>query len=271
MPPKRPEKKASAKGRSATEASSSEDAPTPAKGTPQSRRQSADGKRPVKATAAKAVPKEPKGTAAETASAAFLTRALRAVVVVAAVVGLLLALSEAPVGGGSAGVSKGGRVRRSPCSCARPAFMKSAPGSVQRQLASSLLVPRASALSAVHVRVSGGGGSGGSVSSVKTALGFVETCGVVRHIRSPLATVDELHQALVGPFTGATCVVWLVEESTIAKVAGALKELLEDNTLRGSPVVPAGSQAMLVLTSDKTREELKATLPHRVVHMFATV
>lgn len=65
--------------------------------------------------------------------------------------------------------------------------------------------------------------------------------------------------------------VWLVPVDSVKGVANALKELLEDNTLRGNRVVPTNSRGVLVLVSSLDRSELRSQLPDRVIHMFTTI
>lgn len=91
----------------------------------------------------------------------------------------------------------------------------------------------------------------------------------------PFSDLLAFRSALTGAFTsakrGATCIVWVVDLHHVEHVGGALKELLESNSLRGEPVVPGGKRGLLILKSTLSREELKDRLPHRVVHMFRSV
>lgn len=152
---------------------------------------------------------------------------------------------------------------QSPCPCARAAY--DAPTSdAQRRLAGALFSRRGAAISGVHVRTS-------SVPDVTAALGFLPGCGKVVHLAAAPADLEALHKALAAPLRRSKCVAWVVEEAALAAVASPLKELLEDNSLRGVPVVPHGSRGLLVLVSGKSREELKESMPHRVVHMFASI
>lgn len=85
------------------------------------------------------------------------------------------------------------------------------------------------------------------------------------------ASVDDLRAALVVPFQEPDikrCVVWVTTPEAIAAVANALKQLMENNALGGQSMVPEKSRATLVLKTAQTREQLKAKLPHRVVHML---
>ncbi|KAG5503562.1 hypothetical protein JKF63_05702 [Porcisia hertigi] len=147
---------------------------------------------------------------------------------------------------------------RHPCSCAVAA-------STSNRLAKAVLSRRAG-VSGVHWKTEETG---------EELLAFMSKCtdGSVVTLSNPFDSVDELRVALLKPFkkNRSSCVVWIVTPEAIEGVANALKELMENNALSGRTVVPAHSRATLVLKSSKSREQLKSSLPHRVVHMLTEV
>ncbi|GET89074.1 hypothetical protein, conserved [Leishmania tarentolae] len=144
---------------------------------------------------------------------------------------------------------------RHPCSCAVAA-------STSNRLAKAVLSRRAG-VSGVHWRTEETG---------LDSLAFVTQCsgGAVVTLSGPFVSVDQLRAALIAPFKGyrSRCVVWVTTPEAVKQVANSLKELMENNALSGKRVVPVHSRATLVLKSREAREELKSSLPHRVVHML---
>ncbi|KAK7197018.1 hypothetical protein NESM_000645600 [Novymonas esmeraldas] len=176
----------------------------------------------------------------------------------AAVVAALFVGAALLVGSRESGGDHGVLPERHPCSCAVPEIASS-------RLA-QVLLSRRSGVSGVHWRTDEPG---------LDAFSFVSKCGrgAVVVLPGSFETVDELRAALVAPPAGQRggCTVWVTTPEAVTAVANALKELLENNALTGRTVVPAHSRATLVVRSPKSREELKAELPHRVVHMLTEV
>ncbi|CCW65914.1 unnamed protein product [Phytomonas sp. Hart1] len=119
-------------------------------------------------------------------------------------------------------------------------------------------------LTGLHVRSD-------SASLVFNELGFVRSCSIVIHLTKTINNVEELQKILKLPFSRSSCVVWVADINLFERVFNPLKELFEDNTLRGVEIAPAGKKGFLILVSEKSREGLKEDLPHRVVHMLNTV
>lgn len=148
------------------------------------------------------------------------------------------------------------------CSCATEAFQDLRGD--DRQPLAALLMGSRSRMAGAHVVAL-------SVADVHKAFGFMKACGHVEHVPAAVSTVDGLYTALRKGFMDHTCIVWLVPEAQIVPIAGPLKELMEDNALKGMPVVPPTGRGVFVIVSQKSREELKEVLPHRVVHMLKSV
>ncbi|CAG9574725.1 conserved hypothetical protein [Leishmania major strain Friedlin] len=147
---------------------------------------------------------------------------------------------------------------RHPCSCAVVA-------STTNRLAKAVL-SRRTGVSGVHWRTEETG---------LDSLAFATQCsgGAVVTLPGPFESVDQLRAALMAPFKGRRnrCVVWVTTPEAVKRVANSLKELIENNALSGNTVVPAHSRATLMLKSPESREQLKSSLPHRVVHMLTEV
>ncbi|AYU79310.1 hypothetical protein, conserved [Leishmania donovani] len=147
---------------------------------------------------------------------------------------------------------------RHPCSCAVVA-------STSNRLAKAVL-SRRTGVSGVHWRTEEKG---------LDSLAFATQCSgsAVVTLPGPFESVDQLRAALVAPFKGrrSRCVVWVTTPEAVKRVANSLKELMENNALSGKTVVPAHSRATLMLKSPESREQLKSSLPHRVVHMLTEV
>ncbi|CAJ1026021.1 hypothetical protein, conserved [Leishmania lindenbergi] len=175
--------------------------------------------------------------------------ALLAIVMVLVAVGVTMLLS--PSGYASSR-------ERHPCLCALAA-------STSNRLAKAAL-SRRNGVSGVHWRAEETG---------LDSLAFVTKCsgGAAVTLTGPFESVDQLRAALLAPFKDhrSRCVVWVTTPEAIKAVANALKELVENNALSGRAVVPVHSRAMLVLKSLESREQLKSSLPHRVVHMLTEV
>ncbi|CBZ27552.1 conserved hypothetical protein [Leishmania mexicana MHOM/GT/2001/U1103] len=147
---------------------------------------------------------------------------------------------------------------RHPCACAVVA-------STSNRLAKAVL-SRRTGVSGVHWRTEETG---------LDSLSFATQCsgGAVVTLSGPFESVDQLRAALIAPFKDrrSRCVVWVTTPEAVKRVANSLKELMENNALSGKTVVPAHSRATLMLKSPESREQLKSSLPHRVVHMLTEV
>ncbi|ESL11264.1 hypothetical protein TRSC58_00990 [Trypanosoma rangeli SC58] len=109
-------------------------------------------------------------------------------------------------------------------------------------------------------------------SAVREQLAALSGCATVYRLTDAFEDVPSLSRRLRKDAAGARCVVWLVEDVSVVRgVANALKELLEDNTLRGDHILREGSRGLFVLVLGTSREKLVHILPHRVVHMFHTI
>ncbi|CCW62654.1 unnamed protein product [Phytomonas sp. EM1] len=159
----------------------------------------------------------------------------------------------------------GGATTTTACPCVREALHSFArQGDVAHSKLAGPFVSSSAPLTGVHVRSD-------SAPSVFKELSFVRPCSVVIHLTKPIKDVEELKKVLQFPFSQSRCVVWVADVNLLSQVLNPLKELFEDNTLRGIRIVPSGKKGFLILVSEKSREELKEELPHRVVHMLNTV
>lgn len=148
--------------------------------------------------------------------------------------------------------------RPHPCACATAA-------AASNPLAKAAL-SRRSGVSGVHWQR-----AAGDANRLDASLGCADA--VVAPLNGPYATVAELRAAMQAAFQQprTRCVVWVTSPEAVQRVANALKELLENNALAGTPVVPPHARGTLVMQSSLSREELKNKLPHRVVHMLTTI
>ncbi|PBJ78126.1 hypothetical protein BCY84_04992 [Trypanosoma cruzi cruzi] len=107
---------------------------------------------------------------------------------------------------------------------------------------------------------------------VEKELTTLLTCVVLHRLTGVFKDVTELSTRLRNDAASAKCIIWFIQDVAVVRgVANSLKELLEENTLRGDEILPEGSRGLFVLVSDKSRKELTEVLPHRVVHMFHTM
>ncbi|KAG8348178.1 hypothetical protein ERJ75_000423300 [Trypanosoma vivax] len=138
-----------------------------------------------------------------------------------------------------------------PCGCCR------SNGSLE-----AALVSRNFGLTGLHIQTT-------TQSAVEEQLGPLPSCVTLHRLADPLSNITSFLDRLKRDARGRTCVVWLVEDlSVLRAVADSLKELLEDNSLRGEPILGQGSRGLFVLLVKESRDQLKDVLPHRVVHMF---
>ncbi|ORC88869.1 uncharacterized protein TM35_000153000 [Trypanosoma theileri] len=107
---------------------------------------------------------------------------------------------------------------------------------------------------------------------VEKQLSTLPKCVTLHRLTTPFDSVTSFLQRLKRDAAANRCVLWFVEDVGVVRgVGNSLKELFEDNALRGEPVLPRGSRGLFVVNSEKSREELKDILPHRVVHMLHTI
>ncbi|KAH9597264.1 hypothetical protein LSM04_007505 [Trypanosoma melophagium] len=107
---------------------------------------------------------------------------------------------------------------------------------------------------------------------VEEQISTLPKCVTLHRLTTPFDSVTSFLQRLKRDAATASCILWFVEDVGVVRgVGNSLKELLEDNALRGEHVLPKGSRGLFVVLSEKTREELKDILPHRVVHMLHTI
>nr|CCC92360.1 conserved hypothetical protein [Trypanosoma congolense IL3000] len=141
-----------------------------------------------------------------------------------------------------------------PCHCCK------APGVIR-----SAVVSRVFGFTGLHLQDA-------DYSAVEEQLKCLSACGKLVKLDTPFDGVGSFMQRLQNDAKSAMCVVWVVQDLAVIKgVDNSLKELLEDNTLRGDPILREGARGLFVLLSNMTREGLKELLPHRVVHQLSTV
>ncbi|RHW73203.1 hypothetical protein DPX39_040057000 [Trypanosoma brucei equiperdum] len=143
---------------------------------------------------------------------------------------------------------------------APPCHCFPAGGEVQQAIASRMF-----GVTGIHLR-------GAGHSAVEESLRGLSSCGKLYTLENQFDGVGSFMQRLQHDAKGTRCVVWLVKDLSVVKhVDNALKELLEDNTLRGNRVLPDGARGLFIVLSNQSREEIKGSLPHRVVHQFRTI
>ncbi|RNF22014.1 uncharacterized protein Tco025E_03380 [Trypanosoma conorhini] len=108
--------------------------------------------------------------------------------------------------------------------------------------------------------------------AVREELAALSRCAAIHRLTSAFEDVPSFSKRLRRDAAHARCIVWLAEDVYVVRgVANAMKELLEDNALRGEHILRDGSRGLFVLMSNNSRGELTNILPHRVVHMFRTI
>lgn len=113
-----------------------------------------------------------------------------------------------------------------------------------------------------------------SRSALLPLLKPLESCCTIVKSVGDIVSIEALQQFIVAPLKTINrekkCVLYVVtlEHVTPPSTAHALKELLEENTLRSRRLLPSDVHALLLIQTEKSLAEVKEALPHRVVHLL---